>query len=236
MHCSWSWVRGVALGLIFVGAGFAPATAADRWAVELAAFGADDRAHPPASGGVLFVGSSSIRLWTTLRADFPELPAVNRGFGGSQIADVLEHFDVLVKPHAPRLVIFYAGTNDLAAGKPATEVAADFQKFCERLHAGWPGARVIFLSIVTAPARWEIREEMREANRLIGEYCAADARRQFLDVNAPLLAADGQPRGEFFQADQLHLAAGGYAQWRAALAPHLVSSQAAIPVGTQVAP
>lgn len=232
------WVRTrvwFAVGWLALSA-LAVAAAESRWDAELAEFAAADRANPPAGGGVLFVGSSSIRLWKSLSSDFPELRAVNRGFGGSQIADVLEHFEVLVTPHAPRLVVFYAGTNDLAAGKSSAEVAADFEKFCARLHAGWPASRVIFLSIVSAPSRAGLRKAMQETNRLIAEFCARDARRQFVDVNSPLFDAAGNPRGELFQADQLHLASAGYALWRATLAPILGATKALPANGAQVTP
>ena len=191
------------------------------WSEAMAAFAREDAARPSPPGVVLFVGSSSIRLWSTVAADFPGTPVINRGFGGSYIADSVGHFDRLIAPHQPRLVVFYAGTNDLAAGKTPEAVAGDFRAFCDLLHAARPKARIIYISIELSPARWQFREKFALTNTYIAAFCAADPRRRFLDANAAMLTPDGQARPEFFQADQLHLSPAGYAVWRRLLAPLL---------------
>src|SRR5437763_4245357 len=63
----------------------------DRFAQEIDAFDAADRAAPPAAGGIVFVGSSTIRLWASLVDDFPGLPVLNRGFGGSTFPEALHY-------------------------------------------------------------------------------------------------------------------------------------------------
>lgn len=199
----------------------AAATPSADWSEAMAAFAREDAARPSPTGAVLFVGSSSIRMWSTLAADFPGTPVVNRGFGGSHIADSVCHFDRLVAPHQPRLVVFYAGTNDIAAGKTPEAVAADFRAFCDLLHAARPAARIIYISIQLSPARWQFREKFALANTYIAAFCAADPRRRFLDTNAAMLTPEGQAPLEFFQADQLHLSPAGYAVWRRLLAPLL---------------
>lgn len=208
------WLLAGALGAALAMVPVVAAETPDRWAVEMAAFAAADREQPPVAGSVVFVGSSSIRLWKTLAQDFPELAPVNRGFGGSEIADSVAHFDVLIRPHAPRLVVFYAGTNDVAAGKEAARVAGDFEVFCSMLHAEFPSARIVFLSVVPAPSRWALRETMAELNRRVADYCAQDERRQFVDVASVLMDADGLPLLENFADDRLHLSPAGYALWR----------------------
>ncbi len=195
--------------------------AAEKWARDMAAFAEADRVSPPEPGGVLFIGSSSIRLWSTLAEDFPGVRTVNRGFGGSEIADSVRHFDRLVRPHRPRLVVFYAGSNDIHSGRTAEATAADFRGFCARLHGALPETRVIYCSIVLVPARWEKRAEYALANTLIAAFCAADPRRQFLDLNTTMLTPEGAARPELFLADRLHLSLAGYAIWRQMLAPYL---------------
>jgi lysophospholipase L1-like esterase len=199
----------------------AEATPSADWSEAMAAFAREDAARPSPPGAVLFVGSSSIRLWSTLAADFPGMPVINRGFGGSHIADSVYHFERLVSPHRPRLVVFYAGTNDLAAGKTPEAVAGDFRAFCDQLHAARPEARIIFISIQLSPARWQHRDKFALANTYIAAFCAADPRRRLLDTNAAMLTPDGQARPEFFHADQLHLSPAGYAMWCRLLAPLL---------------
>jgi lysophospholipase L1-like esterase len=195
----------------------------DRFEKDIAAFEAVDRDRPPQPGGVLFVGSSSIRLWKTLATDFPGLPVVNRGFGGSHISDCVHFFDRVVLPHRPRVVVFYCGGNDLAGGKPPEEVAADFRSFTARLHATLPEARIVVNSIKITPSRWKLREPIAFANTLLAAHCAGDPRRFFLDLNRLVITPEGQPREDLYVEDRLHLNPAGYAVWREALAPPLMN-------------
>jgi lysophospholipase L1-like esterase len=193
----------------------------EHWAAEIEALTAGDAAHPPAPGGIVFVGSSSIRLWKTLAADFPGLNPINRGFGGSELADSVHYLDRIVLPYRPRLVVLFAGTNDIWNGKPPAQVAADFRAFRTKLHAALPAAKLVFLSINPAPSRARVHDRMHEANALIEADCATDPRCRFVDVATPMLDASGGTRPELFVDDQLHLNADGYAIWRRVLAPHL---------------
>lgn len=201
------------------GAAQAAAPKPDRWAKAMAAFAAQDRDKPPAPGGVLFLGSSSIRLWKTLAEDFPGVPLLNRGFGGSHIADSVRHFDTLVTPSKPRLIVFFAGTNDINSGKPPEEVAADFRALVGKIHAAQPETRVIFISLAIAPRRWEKRAAMALANTYIAAFCASDARLRFVDTNAVMLAPDGTARPEYYVEDRLHMSPAGYAVWAELLRP-----------------
>ncbi len=193
-----------------------------RFEKDILAFEDVDRAHPPAPGGVLFTGASSIKFWTTLDQDFPGVPTINRGFGGSFLMDCVWYFNRLVSPYRPRIVVLSAGGNDFAFGHRTTEeIADDFQKFRERLHAVLPETKLIYLATPHSPLRAADREIINRINALVAAQCAADARCTFLDVNQALLGPDGRPRGELFRADRLHLSADGYAAWRNLLTPLL---------------
>jgi lysophospholipase L1-like esterase len=195
------------------------ATASADWSADMEAFRAADLAQPSPDGAVLFVGSSSIRLWETLAADFPGVAVINRGFGGSHIADSIVHFDSLVRPHRPRLIVFYAGTNDIASGKAPEQVAADFREFRALVGAALPETRILFISLQMAPARWELRERMALTNVYVAAFCAADERLTFVDVNPHALTSDGAPRKELYSPDMLHMNPEGYALWRRILEP-----------------
>lgn len=198
-----------------------PAPAAEqRWAREMAAFAAEDEAKPFAHGGIVFTGSSSIRLWDTA-ASFPGLPILNRGFGGSQIPDSVQHVDRLVLRHAPRLVVFYAGDNDIAADRTPAQVEADFKAFVERIHAALPTTRIAFVAIKPSLARWALVEKVRDANQRIRAFCDRDDRLGYVDVDGPMLGWDGRPRADLFAKDGLHLSPKGYALWNVLLAPFL---------------
>lgn len=185
-----------------------PADRAAEWEKEVAAVEARLAGEKPAAGGVVFAGSSSIRLWD-LKASFPDLKAVNVGFGGSEVRDSTHFAARLVTPLKPKTVVVYAGDNDIASGRTPRQVADDFAAFCRAV----PDARVLFVAIKPSPKRWDQYPRQQEANRLVKAACAADPRLRFVDVVPPMLGADGKPRPGLFVADGLHLGAEGYKLW-----------------------
>jgi lysophospholipase L1-like esterase len=203
------------------GRGVEPSTSdPDAWRTEMAEFEREDAERPPPTDAMLFVGSSSIRLWD-LGKSFPNAPAINRGFGGSQICDATAHADLLVIKHHPRVVVFYAGDNDVAAGKSPEQVHVDFQAFVANVRESLPETPLVFISIKPSIDRWKHRDVMRKANRLIAETCAADDTLEFLDVWPAMLGADGLPRKELFRDDGLHLNDAGYRLWSDLVRPLL---------------
>lgn len=220
--------RGMFAGLLacgvmpgWVAAGGLPAE--QRWQAELAAFAAEDRLQPSPAGGVLFVGSSTIRLWSTLASDFPEQsPVLRRGFGGSRLADCADLTHRLVWPYQPRLVVLYAGENDLAEGAQPMELLGHFVRFAQQVHVALPATRVAFVSCKPSPSRLVLLPAMREVNLLIQTHVQwVRDRLDFIDVHSAMLRSDGVPRPELFLSDQLHLNAEGYALWRQIISAHL---------------
>jgi lysophospholipase L1-like esterase len=193
-----------------------------RWQDSFDAFDAADRQHAPVPGGVLFVGSSSIRLWDSLEEDFQALPVVTkRGFGGSRLSDCSDAVARLVLPYRPSTVIVYAGDNDLAEGATPNEVLGSFRTFVDAVHRDLPRTRIAYLSIKPSPLRAALLANIRETNRLIAGYVAHGRRLDFIDVYSRMVGRDGQPRPELFRADRLHLNRAGYALWRTEIAAHL---------------
>lgn len=216
-----SWRRLLPLLLIALLA-LAPVRGApEKWAADIDRLTAGDATHPPATDGTVFIGSSSIRRWATLAEDFPDVGAVNRGFGGSELADSVFYFERLVLPHRPRAVVVYAGENDLWAGQPPEKVLADFRAFRTKLQATLPDARLLYLAIKESPQRARIRDQVLATNRLIAAECAADPRCTFVDVATPLLDARGGTRPELYVEDGVHLRPEGYRIWTAVLGPVL---------------
>ena len=201
----------------------AQAVAADpaRWEAAIAAFEAADRVSPPPRGGIVFTGSSSIRLWTTLATDFPGVPVINRGFGGSKVPEVTAFVRRIVTVHRPRLVVIYCGGNDVNAGRSAAEVVADTKALVRAIHADLPSARIAYISIAPNPARWAQVATVREVNRAIADWMAADARLVYVDVYRHMLGADGLPKPDIFVDDRLHMNEKGYAIWRDVVRPIL---------------
>ncbi|HEU4458986.1 MAG TPA: SGNH/GDSL hydrolase family protein [Methylibium sp.] len=194
-----------------------------RWRESFEAFDAADRAAAPKPGGVLFVGSSSIRLWNDLEQQFEDpVAVVKRGFGGSRLQDTTDHLRRLVLPYKPRVVVVYAGDNDLAEGRSPQQVFKSFEDFVEGVHAELPATRIAFVSIKPSPLRLALMRSAEETNARIAAFCRNDPRLDYINVWSPMLGNDGRPREELFLPDRLHLNAQGYALWKSVIARHLI--------------
>lgn len=214
----------VILGLLICMA-FQPAAAkqpgSQKWEREIQAFEAADRANPPPQEAILFVGSSTIRKWTTLAQDFPEYKVLNRGFGGCQIADCTSYADRIVIPYKPRLIVLRAGGNDIHAGKTPEQVCSDFQVFVEKVRAKLPEVRIAYMTINATPSRWVNVEREKKANQLIKDYIAKGKNLDYIDTFAATMGADGKPRQELFVKDRLHFNTQGYKILSSVVQSHL---------------
>ena len=193
----------------------------EKWESAIREFEKADREMPPPPAAVLFIGSSTIRLWKTLKQDFPDHAVINRGFGGSQMADSVYFADRIVLPYRPRQIIVYAGSNDLASGKSPDEVASDFKAFVAQVRAKFPETRISFMAIGPSPARWSQADQQQKTNRLIKEFIKTGKNLDYIDVWDQYLGADGKPREEFFVADRLHNSELGYKIRAEAVRPYL---------------
>ena len=195
-----------------------------RWEAEVAKIETRLKEAPPAPDGVVFAGSSSIRMWN-LKKSFPDLPLVNCGFGGSMIADSTHFAARLLVPLKPRLIVFYAGDNDSSNGRAATRIADSFKAFAATIHKDLPDCRILFIPIKPSIARQKLLPLQREANALIEQHCATQPDKlQYLDLATPLLGPGGTLRPELYQKDGLHLSPAGYEIWSRILRPHLEKS------------
>jgi len=188
---------------------------------EISAFEQADLASPPPANPVLFVGSSSIRVWPDLAGDFPDYPVMNRGFGGSQMSDLLYYFDRIVAPYDPALILVYEGDNDMAAGKSVDEVYADYIEFLTLVEEQLPDADVAFIATKPSPSRSQYLEVTRQLNARLEDLASNDFHLWFIDVFTPMLNDSGQPRPELFGSDMLHMNAAGYELWQSIVEPVL---------------
>lgn len=200
-------------------------TPAPWYEAEIRAFEASDAARRPAPGQVLFVGSSTIRMWKTLGPDMSPAPILNRGFGGSKTRDVLAVFERIVKPYTPRVIVYYCGDNDLGTENTDAAGAADgFIEFNRRVRALWPGVRVIYIAIKPSIARWSNWDAMRRANELVRRHCEGTPGSVFVDTATPTLGPDATPDPSLFEADGLHLNAKGYRVWASVVRPAVLKA------------
>ena len=184
-----------------------------------------DQENPPEPGAILFVGSSSFRGWHSLEKDFPEYRVINRGFGGSELSDVLYFFDRVVVPYQPRQIFLYEGDNDVAAGKSPKQILADFQTFVGLVRQKLPGTPVVFISVKPSASRKQFIGTMDTTNQLIQKYCLSQNDLTYVDVFHPMLDQHDYPRSDIFGSDSLHMNAAGYNLWQSIIAPYLMQEQ-----------
>lgn len=196
---------------------------ADRFESEIRAFEDSDRVNPPRRGGIVFVGSSSIRMWPDLRADFPGSNVIQRGFGGSRLDEVVRYTPRIVLPYRPTLIILYAGENDLVEDRTPEQVFESYKSFVKVVRDTLPQTRIVFVSIKPSPSRWELADKMRVTNEMVRTYAATRPGLSFVDVFPMMIGPTGRPRSELFVSDSLHMNHNGYAIWRSVLLP-IVSS------------
>ncbi|MBB6050704.1 GDSL-type esterase/lipase family protein [Armatimonas rosea] len=191
-----------------------------QWEKEIAAFEAADRKRFPRPGGIVFVGSSTIRIWKSLEKDFPGYNTLNRGFGGSQLPDSTHFAPRILLPYQPRQIVLFAGTNDINAKRTPRQVAQDFSDFVVTVRQLLPRTRLSFIELTSSPSRWAQRDAVVETNRIIQRLCQRNGV-DFIPVREKLFGPTGEPRPELFITDKLHLNADGYKILAEAVRPFL---------------
>jgi lysophospholipase L1-like esterase len=199
----------------------APDPNPERFAKEIEAFDAADAKSPPEKGGIVFTGSSSIRL-LSIPKFFPDIEALNRGFGGSHISDVNHYLERCLLRYEPSLVVFYCGGNDLWDKKTPEQVEEDFTEFRARLFERAPKAKLIVLAVRPSPARLSIIRTEADLNERFRKAAGADKRITYLSGSCDrYLDKDGKPIPKLYVADGLHMSDAGYEIWKEILTPLL---------------
>jgi lysophospholipase L1-like esterase len=181
-----------------------------KWEKEISAFEQRDSTNPPPQNAILFIGSSTIRLWSTLSNDYPHHQVINRGFGGSEVVDSTHFADRIVFSYQPRMIFLRAGGNDLAAGRSAEEVAADLKDFCETVHAKLPHTMIAYIGWNPTIARWSQADKEKALNAMAKDYIKDKPWLKYIDTYDMVLGADNKPRPELFVQDKLHFSPAGY--------------------------
>jgi len=191
------------------------------WEKEIAAYEAADQANPPPKEGVLFVGSSTIRLWKSLAQDFPGHKVINRGIGGSEIVDSTHFAERIIFPYEPKQIFLRAGGNDIHNGRLPDEIADDFAAFVRKVHARLPRTEIIYIFVSPAPSRWGENDKYRDLNRRIREMALRMPRVCCIDAYDISLDSSGQARHDLFVSDKLHFNAEGYKLLAERVRPYL---------------
>ncbi|MEO7992166.1 MAG: SGNH/GDSL hydrolase family protein [Chryseolinea sp.] len=216
-------IETVSLLCLFLCSTFAFAQHPPFWS-EIQDFKHQDSISAPSKNTILFVGSSSFRMWSGIHNDFPNHVIINRGFGGSSFPDVIRYADDVIFPYQPKQVVIYCGDNDLASSDSITaKIVFDrFVKLFEMIRKKNEKTNVAFVSIKPSPSRQKLIPKVKEANRMIEAYLKTKSNTSFINVYALMIDAEGQPLKELFREDMLHMKPNGYAIWKKAIEPYLL--------------
>ena len=189
---------------------------------DIQAYKQQDSVQMPPKDAILFVGSSSFRMWDDMQEMFPKHTVINRGFGGSNLLDLKYYLNDIVFPYQPKQIVIYSGENDLAGGTlQAPEVLARFQDVFQSIRERMPQVPIVYVSIKPSPSRWQYKPVMEESNRLIRTYLKEQPKTKYVDVFSLMLNKSRKPKPEIFLEDSLHMNNKGYQIWQKALLPHL---------------
>jgi lysophospholipase L1-like esterase len=191
---------------------------------EIRAFKHTDSIQPPPKAPILFVGSSTFRLWDNFDTYFPGYPTLNRGFGGSTLPEAIYYVNDIIIPYHPKQILIYSGENDLASSDKVTPdtLLQRFKTLFGLIRKGLPGVPVAFVSIKPSPSRIKLREKVVQTNKLIKAFLKKQKKAAFIDVYSKMLNADGSYRPELFKPDMLHMKPEGYAIWKEVILPYLI--------------
>lgn len=197
---------------------------AQAFKAEIDRFKQEDLITPKPPGQIVFVGSSSFRMWHDLQQDFPEYPIINRGFGGSTLLDVIRYADDIIIPYRPKQVVIYCGENDLAVDSTLTgkDVFNRFKQLVKLIRQDDKKRAILFVSLKPSPSRAKLFDKMINTNARIQKYCSAKTNMAFANVFDPMLDQDQKPKRNLFISDQLHMTRAGYEIWKEVIRPYLL--------------
>lgn len=192
------------------------------FAKEIQRFKVADSLQSPPKNAIVFVGSSSFRMWQDVQEDFPGHTIINRGFGGSSLPHVIEYADEIVIPYKPKQVVIYCGENDFTKDTVTSKMVEDrFITLFTNLRKALPKVDVVYVSMKPSPSRQHLMPKIAAANNAIRDFLETQRRTTFVNIWDPMLDENGSPRKELFLKDMLHMNEKGYAIWQKAIAPHL---------------
>ncbi len=186
---------------------------------EIEAFRKEDSLKAPIKNMVLFIGSSSFTKWKSVQQDFPTIPIINRGFGGSTLLDVIRFENEVIYKYEPRKIVIYCGENDIASSdKGIPDVVFNrFKTLYKSIRKHYPKVPIVYISIKPSPSRWQLKDNQMETNRRISAFISKKKNIVFVNIWDKMLDENGNPKADIFTSDLLHMNKKGYQIWIDAL-------------------
>lgn len=192
-----------------------------RFQGEVDALNAKEFNIDPGKEVVVFTGSSSIRMWKDVQDFYPDINAINTGFGGSHFSDLFQYLDELIFRFDPDKVFIYEGDNDVAGEKKPIQILLHAAMVYGAVKTKLPDAEIYFISPKPSISRWHLKETYEETNSLLKDFCNANENLSYIDVWNPMLNNSGEPMSDIFIEDDLHMNAKGYQIWGKVIGEYL---------------
>lgn len=189
---------------------------------EISAFKKADSIQMPTKNGILFVGSSSLRMWKDLETTYKSYNAINRGFGGSNLEQAIYYADDIIFPYQPKQIVIYSGENDISEGNTPEITFDRFKILFKLIRKKLTESTISYISIKPSISREKLMPQMIYTNELIKSFLSAHANTSFIDVFHPMLQPNGKVISDIFLQDNLHMNQKGYDIWLKAITPYLI--------------
>lgn len=209
----------IAFFLVYA-AGFSFVSAQQEWPFysSIEAFKKQDSIAFPEKGGILFVGSSSIRRWDDLKDRFNGYHIIQRGFGGSEYKDIVHYSEDIIFPYRPSKIFLYAGENDFARGRTVDEVYNTVLGLYSTIRERLPETLIYIISVKPSEKLIAHSQSISALNDKLKQFIdTKPGYIKYVDIYSPMLNEKKAPRPELFVADKLHLSSSGYAIWETAI-------------------
>lgn len=194
------------------------------WEADIIALEERTQKLSPPENAIVFVGSSSIRLWNGLIDAMAPIPVIQQGFGGAKLHDLVYYADRLVNIYQPKAVVVFAGSNDITPGavKSPEQILKRYQQFVAKVRATHSELPIYYIAITPTPKRWEVWPDAQAANAVLQEYSERTAGLFYIDTGPSLMDSTGMPDLENYSFDKGHLSDKGYSVWTSIVRPRLL--------------
>jgi lysophospholipase L1-like esterase len=187
-----------------------------RWESDVADLEALDRSSHDPDNAILFIGSSSIRLWETIADDMAPYAVIRRGYGGASYRDLCHYAPRLIAAHQPRAIVVFVA-NDITSPENSPDpehVMIDIRATLARIRERHPKLPVFFVAVTPTESRWKAWPIVQRLNGMIEAMSHESPATFFIPTESHFLdAASGTPVSTLFRADRLHLSPAGYKVW-----------------------
>ena len=194
------------------------------WAIpEIEKFKELDTKNDYAPESILFLGSSSIRLWETLKEDMAPMQLIQRGYGGAHFRDLIFYIDTILNHHDLSMIVCFVA-NDISqknSNESVKTILRNYDYVIKRIREKHPPLPILQISNTPTESRWHLWSKINELNMAMKDYCASHSKMVFLETTSHFLNAEGLPKKELFRSDKLHLNKEGYSLWNSLIRPQV---------------